>query len=75
MKGINKYLFLDVDGVLNSVSWYREEWNKNHAYPQGDFDPKCVELVNRIVEETGCKVVVSQLTINLRQSWFKIQNT
>ena len=59
MKGINKYLFLDVDGVLNSVSWYREEWSKNHAYPQGDFDPKCVELVNRIVEETGCKVVVS----------------
>lgn len=59
MKGINKYLFLDVDGVLNSVSWYREEWNKDHVYPQGDFDPKCVEIVNRIVEETGCKVVVS----------------
>jgi hypothetical protein len=59
MKGINKYLFLDVDGVLNSVSWYREEWNKDHSYPQGDFDPKCVEIVNRIVEETGCKVVVS----------------
>lgn len=59
MKGINKYLFLDVDGVLNSVSWYREEWNKYHSYPHGDFDPKCVEIVNRIVEETGCKVVVS----------------
>lgn len=59
MKGINKYLFLDVDGVLNSVSWYREEWNKDHVYPQGDFDPKCVEIVNRIVKETGCKVVVS----------------
>ena len=57
MKGINKYLFLDVDGVLNSVSWYREEWNKDHVYPQGDFDPKCVEIVNRIVEET----VVRQL--------------
>lgn len=28
-------------------------------YPQGDFDPKCVEIVNRIVKETGCKVVVS----------------
>lgn len=25
----------------------------------GDFDPKCVEIVNRIVKETGCKVVVS----------------
>lgn len=59
MKRINKYLFLDVDGVLNSVSWYREEWNKDHVYPQGDFDPKCVEIVNRIVKETGCKVVVS----------------
>ena len=59
MKRINKYLFLDVDGVLNSVSWYRKEWNKDHVYPQGDFDPKCVEIVNRIVKETGCKVVVS----------------
>lgn len=57
MKRINKYLFLD--GVLNSVSWYREEWNKDHVYPQGDFDPKCVEIVNRIVKETDCKVVVS----------------
>lgn len=37
MKGINKYLFLD----LNSVSWYREEWNK---YPHGDFDPK-IEMI------------------------------
>lgn len=59
MRRINKYLFLDVDGVLNSISWYREEWNKGHVYPQGDFDPKCVEIVNRIVKETGCKVVVS----------------
>lgn len=50
MKRINKYLFLDVDGVLNSVSWYRAEWNKDHVYPQGDFDPKCVEIVNRIVK-------------------------
>lgn len=25
MKRINKYLFLDVDGVLNSVSWYRDD--------------------------------------------------
>lgn len=50
MKRINKYLFLDVDGVLNSISWYRAEWNKDHVYPQGDFDPKCVEIVNRIVK-------------------------
>lgn len=33
MKGINKYLFLDVDGVLNSVSWYREEWLDSQTEP------------------------------------------
>lgn len=70
MKRINKYLFLDADGVLNSVSWYREEWNKDHVYPQGDFDPKCVEIVNRIVKETGCKVVVSSSL----ESWKLICN-
>lgn len=72
MKRINKYLFLD--GVLNSVSWYREEWNKDHVYPQGDFDPKCVEIVNRIVKETGCKVVVSsswRAEINLQSIFDK----
>ena len=74
MKRINKYLFLDVDGVLNSVSWYRAEWNKDHVYPQGDFDPKCVEIVNRIVKETDCKVVVSsswRAEINLQSIFDK----
>ena len=33
MKRINKYLFLDVDGVLNSDEWYHEEWNKDHVFP------------------------------------------
>lgn len=72
MKRINKYLFLD--GVLNSISWYRAEWNKDHVYPQGDFDPKCVEIVNRIVKETGCKVVVSsswRAEINLQSIFDK----
>lgn len=56
---INKFLFLDVDGVLNSDTWYHEEWDKDHYYPQGDFDPTCVERINKVVRETGCKVVVS----------------
>lgn len=60
MKGINKYLFLDVDGVLNSVSWYREEWNKDHSYPQGDFDPKCVELA--IFDKAGLKFKIHSIT-------------
>lgn len=56
---LDKYLFLDVDGVLNSDNWYHEEWQKDHIYPQGDFDPVCVARINRVVAETGCKVVVS----------------
>ena len=59
MKRINKYLFLDVDGVLNSDEWYHEEWNKDHVYPQGDFDPKCIDIINDIVSKTDCKVIVS----------------
>lgn len=55
MKRINKYLFLDVDGVLNSDKWYHED----HVYPQGDFDPKCVDIINDIVSKTDCKVIVS----------------
>lgn len=40
----------------------------------GDFDPKCVEIVNRIVKETGCKVVVSsswRAEINLQSIFDK----
>ena len=43
-------------------------------YPQGDFDPECVEIVNRIVKETGCKVVVSsswRAEINLQSIFDK----
>lgn len=46
----------------------------NKVYPQGDFDPKCVEIVNRIVKETGCKVVVSsswRAEINLQSIFDK----
>lgn len=71
---INKFLFLDVDGVLNSDTWYHEEWDKDHYYPQGDFDPICVERVNKVVRETGCKVVVSsswRTDSNLQQVFTK----
>lgn len=72
---IDKFLFLDVDGVLNSNTWYREEWDKDHCYPQGDFDPVCVERINKVVRETGCKVVVSsswRTDNNLQQVFNKV---
>ena len=60
-----KLLFLDIDGVLNSQAFYtvRHEQikagKKEREYSLDEFDPKAVELVNRICRETGAKVVVS----------------
>lgn len=46
-----KILFLDIDGCVN-----------NHRTPQTDgwpIDPYCAFLVGRIVQQTGCEVVLS----------------
>ena len=56
-----KYLFLDIDGVLNHEEWYL---NRCHNKKYDDwwetcFDPLCVERVNRILKETGASLVVS----------------
>lgn len=50
-----KVLFLDIDGVCNSLAYARLNglnlWNK--------VDPEACAIVQRIVAETGCKVVLS----------------
>lgn len=48
-----KILFLDFDGVLNSIS-SALVWNGYDT-----FDPKCVGLVQRLVTQTKAKIVVS----------------
>lgn len=59
-----KILFLDIDGVLNSDDFYnnqrenKKEWEEV-TYPLTEFDPKCIERLNRIVEETNAKIVIS----------------
>ena len=51
-----KIIFLDIDGVLNyETCWGRPE-NEN---TQDVWDEDCVSELNRIVEETGAKIVVS----------------
>jgi len=55
---MNKYLFLDFDGVLNS-----ENWTKSPALTLigGCFgvDPNAVMFINQIVERTQCQIVFS----------------
>lgn len=50
-----KVLFLDIDGVCNSRDFVRRTgkslWNTT--------DPEAAKLVQRIIKETGCKVVLS----------------
>lgn len=50
-----KVLFLDIDGVCNSLEYAQRNgmnlWNKT--------DPALNKLVQRIIKETGCKVVLS----------------
>jgi len=56
-----KIIFLDFDGVLNS-HWYMlenpKEWNKAMA-EENQIDPENVAILNKIVKETGAKIVIS----------------
>lgn len=58
-----KYLFLDIDGVLNHKEWYRERIKDYKdtftCWEQECFDPDCVARVNTILNETGARLVVS----------------
>lgn len=65
---MRKFLFLDIDGVLNSQDWMlgdkaqelrtlaianKTRNNKFH------FDPAAIELLTEIVLATGCEIVIS----------------
>lgn len=59
-----KIIFLDIDGVLNHESYYKREGRqetlaKKYGWPQSDIDPETVKILNRIISETGAKVVIS----------------
>lgn len=58
-----KVIFLDIDGVLNSMDWYKRRtrvksktWDEYHAQ---EFDPVALALIKRVINETGAKVVLS----------------
>jgi len=58
-----KYLFLDIDGVLNHEDWYKNKVQGfRHLFKSWEdscFDPDCVRNLLEILNETGAKLVVS----------------
>lgn len=56
-----KYLFLDIDGVLNSEDFF----NACHAkHPQDrdydrEIDPRAAALLDRIARDTGARIILS----------------
>lgn len=68
---MNKFIFLDIDGVMNSILFYSErtqdkrykEWIKDYsqhiAWGACNIDPRAVKRLNRITDATKAKIVVS----------------
>lgn len=58
---MDKYLFIDFDGVLNTGSWHENLDAKGlkHSDSNGEvFDPRAVGWLEKIIEQTGAKVFV-----------------
>lgn len=61
MSASDRFLFLDIDGVLNSAIWF-EKMNCDALSREPIWhmiDPDCVARLNRILDATDARVVVS----------------
>lgn len=62
---MTKIIFLDIDGVLNHEAFYKDRHEKIKrgeelpSHPLDEIDPKCVQNLNRLCDETGANVVIS----------------
>lgn len=69
---MNKYIFLDIDGVLNSNEYFSslehikrsnelldKGFNPSIAHGVSSIDPVAVKNLNQLVNNTGAKIVVS----------------
>ena len=53
---MRKIIFLDLDGVLNTLWWEKKEHVDKYGYA---FDPNAVANLAKIIEETGAEIVIS----------------
>lgn len=62
-----KIIFLDLDGVLNSLTYFQELKRQGLTQDRimDSLDPVMVERLNRIVEATNAKIVISSTWRNL----------
>lgn len=58
---MNKIIFLDIDGVLNSTQYWEsiQDKKKTMSEIEFDLDPKCLRNLKKIVDETNSKIVVT----------------
>ena len=54
-----KIIFLDIDGVLNSDTWQKTDQYKMGKNPEKWFDPNAVNLLNKLIDETKAKIVLT----------------
>lgn len=52
-----RIVFLDIDGVLNSLRWWADRNTISHVHP--DIDPRAVELLNQLAPPKTTRIVVS----------------
>ena len=50
-----KIIFLDIDGVMNS----EVDWRDDIQEKRFDISERCIELLNKLIENTYAKVVIS----------------
>lgn len=55
----NKILFLDHDGVICLPDNFGSRWLSGRDGVFDDFDQKSVKVLNSIIQETDCEIVVS----------------
>lgn len=60
---MKKYIFLDIDGVLNSDMWNHEFITKykysNTPGIEQEIDPGAMKLINDLVNKTGAEIIMS----------------
>lgn len=71
-------IFLDVDGVINSMRSLKEAYEKDHKPHSGvnyPFDKKCLKYLRFLVKETNSRIVITSSWRLLEDHLIKLLDT